>query len=85
MVSPQPAASDGQNPTPARSSNGTSRNIGSVGKTYQKVDCAQRGDAGGVAGVVPEPEDAEDGDERQRQDERAERRLAAGDFGGDAR
>lgn len=40
MVSAQPAASAGQKPAPWRSSSGISRNIGSVGSTYQKVDCA---------------------------------------------
>ncbi len=82
MVSAQAAASDGQKFMPARSSSGSSRNIGSVGSTYQKVDCVSAATRVDVAGVVPEPENAEKGDERQRQDERAQRRLAAGELGG---
>lgn len=40
MVSAQPAASDGQKSTPLRSMKGIRRNIGSEGRTYQKVASA---------------------------------------------
>jgi hypothetical protein len=40
MVKAQFAPMLGQNPTPARSIAGKTRNIGSDGKTYQNVDSA---------------------------------------------
>jgi len=39
-VRAQPVVSESQNPIPWRNIAGITRNIGSVGSTYQNVDCA---------------------------------------------
>ena len=39
MVSTQLSASDGQNANPRLSNAGINRNIGRLGRTYQKVAC----------------------------------------------